>query len=103
MAVTTKDADGGDGDPKNVIDPLPANVRDSSDPTGATAVDPGVGGKPGAGILCASGLFVFTLDAIADAPDGMLYSGNGPEDGKKYVVATITVRNASPAPQPHFD
>ena len=103
MTGATKAVDGGDGDSANTIAPLPANVQDPSDPTGATAIDPGNGGKPGAGTVCPSGVFGFTVDSFADANDGMLFEGNPPEDGKKFVFVTLTIKNLALEPQAYFD
>jgi len=103
MAGATKAADGDNGDPANTIAPLPDSVRDPADPSGATAVDPGFAGKPGTGVFYPSRVFGYNLASVDDAPDGMQYSGNGPDDGKKYVTATLTVKCLVPQPQPYFD
>lgn len=76
------------GDPKNVITPLPDNVRDSSDPSGAVALDKGKGVL---GTYVPSGVFALRLDNFAYSPDAL--NGNAPDDGKKYAVATVTAKS----------
>ena len=83
------------GDPRNVISALPDNVRDPSDPAGATALD---SGKGTAGVFLPSGSFALRLDSLGYTSDPILDRGV-PEDGKKYAVATITVKNLTPSPQ----
>ena len=76
------------GQGKNVVKPIPAPYADPSDPAGATAltlVPAKVGTTYQAGFLDVS------LDAVAFAPGpfGELTA----EDGKRFLVATVTVTN----------
>jgi hypothetical protein len=95
MSTATAAEDGANGDPHNEIGPLPDGLRDPSDSTGATALNPANGGKPGAGTLCPSNGFVITLDAFGDAPSGFTYHNNPAPAGKKYVLATVTLKNGT--------
>lgn len=83
------------GDPKNVIAPLPENVRDPSDPSGATVLG---SGKGAAGVFLPSGFFAFRLDSLSYTA-GKTPQRDTPEDGKKYAVATITAKSLIPDPQ----
>jgi hypothetical protein len=85
--------DGGDGDPKNVVAPLPPSAQDTSDPTGAIALAVGNGGKPGAGTTCATRFFEFTVDSFGDAPAGTTVGGSQPDANMKFVQAFVTVHN----------
>lgn len=91
------------GDPKNIIAALPQFVRDPGDPSGATAIDPGKGGQPGGGVSCPSSRYFVTLDSFGDAPQGAQFDGSGPDDGKKFVFATMTMHNASSDDGPVYD
>jgi hypothetical protein len=88
--------DGGDGDPRNVVAPLPADVQDPSDPSGATALAIGNGGKPGSGTLLQSNFFDFSVDSFGDAPAGTTAGGGLPGNNKKFVQAFITIHNPTP-------
>jgi len=88
VAGATKAEAGENGDPKNVITPLPAEVRDPSDASGATAL---AEGKGTIGKALMSRFMQITVDSVAFAPDGTTFNGSGPEDGKKFAVATVTV------------
>ena len=95
VAGATEAEAGKAGDPRNVIVPLPENVRDPSDPSGATALD---SGKGTAGVFLPSGAFALRLDGLGYTSGPILDRGV-PEDGKKYAVATITVKNLTPNAQ----
>ena len=98
LSGATAAEDGADGDPKNVVAPLQAAVQDPSDPTGATALAVGNGGKPGAGTLCATNFFEFTVDSFGDAPAGTTVSGGLPSANMKFVQAYVTVNNPTAEP-----
>lgn len=91
------------GDPKNVIAPLPDYARDKSDPSGATALADNIGGKPGSGRVCSAGPYNMTLDSFGDAPAGTKFNGQAPDDGKKFVVAAVTLHNISADEAGMFD
>ncbi len=95
VAGATEAEAGQAGDPRNVIAPLPDNVRDPSDPTGATALG---SGKGAAGVFLPSGHFALRLDSLS-YDTGALPNREAPEDGKKYAVATITVKSLIAATQ----
>ena len=95
VAGATEAEAGKAGDPRNVIAPLPDNVRDPSDPTGATALG---SGKGAAGVFLPSGHFALRLDSLS-YDTGALPNREAPEDGKKYAVATITVKSLIAATQ----
>jgi len=95
VAGATEAEAGKVGDPKNVIAPLPENVRDPSDPSGATALG---SGKGTAGVFLPTGFFALRLDGLSYTSDPTRDQG-APEEGKKYAVATVTVKGLTPAPQ----
>ncbi len=84
MAGTDKDAD-----PANVIAPLQTEIADPADKTGAVALKVG-NGK--AGTFYSAGAFQYRLDKI-ETTDKALIEGKDPEEGKKFVVATVTVKS----------
>jgi len=92
----TAGEDGGDGDPKNIVAPLPADVQDPSDPTGATALAIGNGGKPGSGTVLQSNFFDITVDSFGDAPAGTTAGGSLPGNNMKFVQAFLTLHNPTP-------
>ncbi|HWD37537.1 MAG TPA: hypothetical protein VG944_01700 [Fimbriimonas sp.] len=73
---------------KNFIAPLPDDVRDPSDPLGALALDEG---KAVIGQYYPSGPFSIKCTDLS-SPAGATFGGNPPDDGKRFVVATITGR-----------
>lgn len=77
------------GDPKNVITPLPDDVRDTSDPSGAIAL---VQGKGTLGVYKPSGAFAIRLDSFSYSTDPLL-NGAAPDEGKQYAIATITAKS----------
>ena len=99
VAGATEAEAGKTGDPKNVIAPLPDTVRDPSDPSGATALG---SGKGTAGVFLPTGSFALRLDGLGYTSDPTKDQGP-PADGKKYAVATITVKNLTPKPQTIYD
>ena len=89
IAGTTKAEAGADGDPKNVIAPLPDGVRDPADASGAVAL------AQGKGVMntpLPSGAFALTLTSFAVTSDPIL-SGAAPDDGKQYAVASVTAKS----------
>ena len=76
------------GTAPNIIKPIPAPYADPSDKTGATplAVVPATIGTTYTG-----GFFDMSLDAVAYAPGP--FAGRAAQDGKQFVVATVTVTN----------
>lgn len=82
----------------NFISPLPDNVRDASDPFGAVAL---AEGKGSVGVYVPSGVFDLRVDALPAAVSGQV-AGNDPEDGKKFVVATLTARSMMSGDQSFF-
>jgi len=87
------------GDPHNSIAPLPEEARDPTDPSGAVALEEGKG-TPGA--YLASGYFDIRLDGFAYSSEPLL-GGNAPDEGKKYAVATVTVKNLTNTNLSMFD
>lgn len=99
VAGATEAEAGKDGDPRNVIAPLPDDVRDPADPSGATALD---SGKGTAGVFLPSGGFALRLDSLRYTSDPTPERGP-PADGMKYALVTLTVRNLTPTPQTMLD
>jgi hypothetical protein len=88
IAGATKDEAGEPGDPNNVIAGLPANVKDPSDPSGSTPLDPGNGKL---GDYLPSGNLYIRLDKFeysTTATDG----GSPPRADQKFAIATVTVK-----------
>lgn len=99
VAGATKAEAGEAGDPKNVIAPLPETVRDTSDASGAIALDEGKG-TPGA--YLPSGGFALRLDSFAYSTEALV-DGNAPEEGKRYAVVTITAKSLIEDPLTMFE
>lgn len=89
VAGATKAEAGEAGDPKNMITSLPDTVRDTSDASGAIALDEGKGTL---GAYLPSGGFALRLDSFAYSTEAIL-DGNAPEEGKRYAVATVTAKS----------
>ena len=87
--LATKARDGQDGNPKNVIKPLPEEVRDPADKTGATALTEGIA-KIGQSV--ATGYFAVSLDSVTLSATEKL-NGNPPAEGKQFAIATVTVKS----------
>jgi len=98
VAGATKAEAGEEGDPKNVIAPLPPEARDPSDKTGALAAELGKG-SPGA--YAPSGYFALRLDGFAFSTEPL--GGNAPDDGKKFAIATVTAKNLTEKTLSMFD
>lgn len=81
--------EGATAKPKNFIAPLAANVVDPADPFGAKMLDVGKGAL---GTFVPSGTFALRLDSLA-ADEKATFDGEPAEEGKKFVVATFTVRH----------
>ncbi len=95
MSDATAENAGAAGDPANIIAPLPDWARDPNDKTGSVVPEVMNGGKPGAGVLAVSTNYGATLDSFAYAPADAQFNGNPADDGKRYAVATITLKNVS--------
>jgi hypothetical protein len=87
IAGATKDEAGAPGHPLNIIAPLPDNVRDLADVSGAVAL---AVGKGKVGEYEPSGYYDLRLDNIAVSTDKL--KGEDAPAGKKYVVATVTAK-----------
>lgn len=74
---------------KNVIAPLPENVRDA-DPTGAVAL---AAGKLQKGSWVSSGPYGLLLEDVKTTTEAL--GGAEPNEGQTYIVATITAKNLS--------
>lgn len=83
----------------NWVAPLPDSVRTASDEYGAVAL---AEGKATLKSPVVSGQFRLSLDAI-DSPADVQYNGEGPSDGKRFVVLTITATNIVTGDAPMFD
>jgi hypothetical protein len=84
-----KDRDGADGNPKNVIAPLPDYLRDPTDPTGAVAL---AEGRAKIGMAASTGYWSMTCDSATTSTTEKLNDA-APEDGKQFVIASFTVKN----------
>ena len=84
-----KDPDGADGNPKNVITGFPDSLRDPADPSGATPLEEA---KATPGVFMTSGCFGVRLDGITTSTTEKI-NEDGPEDGKVFVIATMTIKN----------
>ena len=87
IAGATKEEAGAPGDPRNVIAPLPDNVRDPADKSGAVALAEGKGKM---GEYEPSGFYYLRLDAVAFTTDK--FKEEEAPAGKRYVAATVTVK-----------
>jgi hypothetical protein len=87
IAGATKAEAGADGNPKNIISPLTANVADPADKSGAVALPEGKGAS-GEWLPC--GAFHLRLDSSASSTDAV--TGDPPNDGTKYEVVTMTAK-----------
>lgn len=103
IAGSTPAEAGGTPDPANVIGPLPTTVHDPSDKSGAVALPLGAGARIGDGIEYPTGPFAIKLDSLADAPAGLKNNGNDPDEGKKFVILNVTLKNVDYKPQSLFD
>lgn len=86
VAGVTKAEAGDNGDPKNIIAPLPEDVRDPSDKTGAMALKEG---KGVIGKVEPSRFMRFKVNTITASATEKV-DGNAPADGKKFIVVSIT-------------
>jgi hypothetical protein len=89
VAGATKAEAGEDGDAKNVIAPLPDEVRDPAQPSGAVALEEG---RAVSGIFFPSGAFALRLDSFFYSTQPLV-DGSAAEEGKRYAVATVTARS----------
>lgn len=87
IAGATKEEAGEAGNPANVIAPLPENVRDHADKSGAVALAEGVGKV---GEYEPSRDYGLRLEGVAVSTDK--FRGEPAPAGKKYVVATFTAK-----------
>ena len=83
----------------NFIKPLPAEIVDPADPFGAIELD---AGKGTAGAFMPSGAYAIRYDGIGTPADAK-YDGNEPEEGKKFVVVTISAKTLVSADYTEFD
>lgn len=70
---------------KNYISALPDGIRDAADAYGALAVDEG---KAEIGKFYPSGGFNLQIVDVS-SPAGAVFAGRPPDDGKRFVVATV--------------
>lgn len=103
LADATVDNAGGVGDPLNVIAPLPDGQHDPADKIGCVVPEELPGGKPGGGTIALSADYGVTLDSLAYAAPTAQFGGNPADDGKRYVVATLTIRNLAKHDASVFD
>jgi len=99
VAGATKADAGEEGDARNVIAPLPAEVRDPAQPSGAVALDEG---RAVTGIFVPSGAFALRLDSFCYSADPLV-DGSAAEEGKRYAVATVTARSLLDQSRSMFD
>ncbi len=92
VAGATKAEAGEAGDPKNVARPLPAAVRDASDPAGNTPV---AIGKTKVGEFVTTGAFALRLDSLAYTEMPVI-ADQELEEGTRYAVATYTAKALTP-------
>ena len=82
-------------DAKNVIAPLPAGVADPADKSGATAMAVGEGKLNS---WYSSGLWAYKVTNVSETSEA-LGEGKAPGDGKKFVIATVTVKRLGHRPE----
>ena len=99
VAGATKEEAGEVGDAKNVIAVLPDNVKDSADKSGAVALPEGKGTL---GVYVPSGSFALRLDGLAYTNEPTV-DGAAPEEGKKFVVVSVTAKNITHQTLSMFD
>jgi hypothetical protein len=87
IAGATKEEAGADGDPKNVVAPLPAYAADPADKSGAIALDEG---KASVGQEYPSEGFHIKLNSAAFSMDSLM--GSPPKKNMKYVVLNVTAQ-----------
>ncbi|MDX1932931.1 MAG: hypothetical protein SFU56_10030 [Capsulimonadales bacterium] len=88
LAGATKAEAGEDGDPANKVTPLPAEFRAEGDSTGSLVASPL---KARIGAFVPSGAFALRLDGVTYSTTET-YNGAAPEEGKRYLIATVTAR-----------
>lgn len=77
-----------DSKEKTFLAPLPEPARDPADPFGCVALDVC---KATMGAYVPSGPFFLRCDSLTSTSDP-IFGGNPPDDGKKYWVATMSVK-----------
>ena len=87
VAGATKEEAGETGNPSNIIAPMPENVRDTSDKSGAVALTEGIGKI---GEYEPSRKYGLKLEDISVSTEK--FKGEAAPEGKKFVVATITAK-----------
>ena len=87
IAGSTKEEAGEAGNPKNVIAPLPDNIRDPADPSGST---PLAEGKGVMGQVVPSGIFGLRLDGFSYSADNP--KGRETPKRRRYAIATVTAK-----------
>jgi len=98
VAGATRAEAGEAGDPRNSIAPLPENLKDPKDPSGAVPLAEGKGAR---GVFLPSGHFGLRLDSFTYSTSEL--NGMAPEDGKRWAVATLTARLLTPGPASMFE
>ena len=87
VAGATKEEAGEVGNPLNIIAPLPDNVRDTTDKSGAVALSEGIGKT---GEYEPSRNFALKLEDVSVSTEK--FKGQSAPTGKKFVVATLTAK-----------
>lgn len=87
VAGATKAEAGENGDPKNSISPLPVDVHDPSDKTGAVALK---AGKGEIGKVEPSNLMRFKVNTVTASTTETL-NGKTPPVGKQFVIVSVTI------------
>jgi hypothetical protein len=87
--IAKKDRDGADGNPKNVIAPLPDFLRDAADTSGAVALPEG---KAKLDTFFPTGYWGMRCDGFTTSATEKLNDAPA-EDGKQFAIATFTIKN----------
>ncbi len=82
-------------DPHNVIAPLPPEVADPADKSGATAMTQGHGKL---NTWCAAGIFAYKLQSVTTTSDAIA-DGQAPEPGHKFAIATVVIKRLGQQPE----
>ncbi len=82
-------------DSHNIIAPLPAEVADPSDKSGATALPSGVGKM---NVWCPAGLFAYKFTGLTSTTD-QISERLVPGEGHKYMIATVVIKRLGRRPE----
>ena len=82
-------------DPHNIIAPLPPEVADPSDKSGATALPAGIGKM---NTWCPAGLFAYKFTGLTSTTD-QISERLVPGDGHKYMIATVVIKRLGQKPE----